>query len=281
MSWNQQQQRGYGGVTHNTGAFQMEQPSAYELTTEHRMAFIRRVYSWLLSALGVFAVVATISATLFVQNWQAIATVFSPFIWLAILAGSFIITAFVVSKMLMNPKTAAGGLFLYAAMEGVIFGPLLAIAYFVGVDATTSDPTTVAASSETFVAGGMSLIIQAVLLTGLVFGGLSAYVFLTKQDFSWMRGMLMVGGLVFMGVILIAIFGSAFGMAAGGWLSYGIAGFGVLLASGFILYDTSNILHHYSGAEGEEKMAAFQLLADVCLLLWYILYFLIQLNASE
>ena len=43
----------------------------------------------------------------------------------------------------------------------------------------------------------------------------------------------------------------------------------IALASGYILYDTSNVLHHYR--EDQYVAAAIELFADVALMFWYIL----------
>jgi FtsH-binding integral membrane protein len=50
----------------------------------------------------------------------------------------------------------------------------------------------------------------------------------------------------------------------------------VLLASGYIVYDTSNVLHHYR--IGQHVAAALALFAAVALLFWWILRLLMELN---
>jgi FtsH-binding integral membrane protein len=83
-------------------------------------------------------------------------------------------------------------------------------------------------------------ILQAGVLTVGIFGGLTAYVFISKRDFSFMRGMLMTGLIVvFLGGLLnfFIVGSSAF--------SFGIAVAALLLFSGYVLYDTSNIIRRY------------------------------------
>ncbi len=84
---------------------------------------------------------------------------------------------------------------------------------------------------------GGQLIMTSLGVTGLTFFGLSAYVLKTGKDFSFMGGFLTVGMFGLLAVILVGLFVdlSAFQMA----ISAGI----VLLMSGFILYETSAIIH--------------------------------------
>ena len=77
-----------------------------------------------------------------------------------------------------------------------------------------------------------------------------------------MRGMLMWGGVL----ALVAIVGAViFGFELGTWFSVAMVGF----AGAAILYDTSNVLHHYP--EDRYVAAALALFASVALMFWYIL----------
>jgi len=89
----------------------------------------------------------------------------------------------------------------------------------------------------TTIPNGGELVLTALGATGLIFVGLSAYVLTTKKDFSFMGGFLMVGMLGLLAVIVIGLFVnlSAFQMA----IPAGV----VLLMGGFILYETSSIIH--------------------------------------
>jgi modulator of FtsH protease len=84
---------------------------------------------------------------------------------------------------------------------------------------------------------GGELIMTALGATGFTFLALSAYVLNTKKDFSFMGGFLMVGMLGILTVIVLGFFVdlSAFQMAISGGI--------VLLMGGFILYETSAIIH--------------------------------------
>jgi modulator of FtsH protease len=83
--------------------------------------------------------------------------------------------------------------------------------------------------------GGSSLINTAFILTVVIFGGLSAYAYYSKKDFSFLGGFLMVGLLTLIGFSLVGMFIGGFG----GPLGIILAASGVLIFSGFILYDIS------------------------------------------
>jgi hypothetical protein len=50
----------------------------------------------------------------------------------------------------------------------------------------------------------------------------------------------------------------------------------IVMASGYILYDTSNVLHHYR--IGQHVAASLALFASVALLFWYLVQLLMSLN---
>jgi len=81
------------------------------------------------------------------------------------------------------------------------------------------------------------LVTQAAALTTITFGSLTAYAFISKKDFSFMGGILFVAfaALILGGVANIFFFKSA--MA-----SYLMAWVGLVIFSGYVLYDTSNIM---------------------------------------
>lgn len=82
------------------------------------------------------------------------------------------------------------------------------------------------------------IVTQAAIMTSLTFGALTAYVFVSKKDFNFLGGMLFVGiiGLVLGGLVNLFFFHSL-------GASYFMAWFTLLLFSGFVLYDTSNIMN--------------------------------------
>jgi FtsH-binding integral membrane protein len=108
----------------------------------------------------------------------------------------------------------------------------------------------------------LEILNQAAILTLSLFSGLSAVVLLTKKDFSFLRSALAIG--FFIALVLI-ISGTLFGFNLGLWFSVGM----ILLASGSILYQSSNMVHRYS--EDQYVAASLDLFASLMLLFWYIL----------
>lgn len=86
-------------------------------------------------------------------------------------------------------------------------------------------------------ANGAQTVATAMGATGVIFLGLSGYVLTTRKDFSFMGGFLMAGIVVAFLAGLGAIF---FEIPA---LSLAVSAVFVLLMSGLILYETSNIIH--------------------------------------
>ncbi len=84
---------------------------------------------------------------------------------------------------------------------------------------------------------GPQLIMTALGGTGVIFLGLSAYALTTRRDFSFLGGMLFVGMLV----ILVAALANIF--LAIPAMTLAISSIIIVLMSGFILYDTSRIIH--------------------------------------
>jgi FtsH-binding integral membrane protein len=142
-----------------------------------------------------------------------------------------------------SPAMQYSGLGLYVLAQAVIFLPLMGFAIRI-------DPT---------------IPLAAGLVTLFVFGGLTLMVFVTKADFSWLGRYLWLAGIA--ALIFIAL--SAFGVFGGAGLGIWFAAAMVILASAYILYDTSNIQHHYH--TDQHVAAALALFASVALLLWYLI----------
>jgi FtsH-binding integral membrane protein len=224
-----------------------------------RVGFIRRTY---LHLAGSVALLCGIEALLL----QAIRTDdgrallmqwFGNPVALLLIIGFFIVGGFlarVLARADMPPVVKYLGLFMYICIEAIFLLPILVYA--------TMHPKF----------GDSHIVTQAGLLTLVTFGGLSLTVFLTKKDFSFLGYGLMLASWLLFGVVLVAIVMAAMGAPV---ISLGI-GYSFLviaLAAGYILYDTSNILHHYG--TDEHVAASLELLADVVLLFYHILRVLI------
>lgn len=88
--------------------------------------------------------------------------------------------------------------------------------------------------------GGAGIVHAAFILTVLIFGGLTLYAYNSKRDFSFLGGFLMVGIFALIGFSLIGFFVPAMHT---GVLGLTIGFFGVMVFSGFILYDISQYKH--------------------------------------
>ena len=144
------------------------------------------------------------------------------------------------ARSAVSPAKQYLGLSLYVVAEAIIFVPILFIAL-------ARDP---------------SIVTTAAVATLCLFAVLTVVVFVTRFDFSFLRVVLIFGGFAAMGLIVCAIL---FNFALGPIFTYAMIAF----ACGYILYDTSNVLHHYR--IGQHVAAALALFAAVALLFWYIL----------
>jgi len=101
---------------------------------------------------------------------------------------------------------------------------------------------------------GAQTVMMAMGGTAAIFLGLSAYVMTTRKDFSYMGGFLAVGILV---GFLASIGAFFFDLPS---LSLAVSAMFVLLMSGLILYETSNIIH---GGETNYIMATVTLFVAI------------------
>jgi FtsH-binding integral membrane protein len=157
---------------------------------------------------------------------------------------AFMGVAWVANKWALSGASQGvqyAGLGLYVVAEAIIFLPLMYIAanYFEDV------------------------IPKAGIMTLAMFAGLTFAVFFTRQDFSFLAPILTIGGFLALGLIATSWIFPSFGL--GNWFAFGM----VALASAFILYDTSNVLHRYR--TDQHVAASLALFASVALLFWYIL----------
>src|SRR5262245_58151740 len=229
--------------------------SAADAPVNARVAFIRRTYMHL--ACSMAALVGIEALLLKSLDTQAGREFFaqwfrSPvsllFVLAFFIAGGFL--ARYMARAAMPPAVKYLGLAIYIVIEAIFLLPILYVA--------STHPKY----------GDSNIINQAAVLTLVTFGGLSLTVFLTKKDFSFLGYGLMLASWLLLGLIIVAIIMPLFGGPAIGlgiWFSFLV----IALAAGYILYDTSNILHHYN--TNEHVGAALELLADVVLLFYHIL----------
>ena len=121
-------------------------------------------------------------------------------------------------------------------------------------------------------ANGSQLVMTALGGTGVIFLALSGYALTSRKDFSFMGGFLVVGILVaFLGGIGAMIFSMPL-------LSLAVSGMFVLLMSGLILYETSNIIH---GGETNYIMATVTLYISIYNLFLSLLHLLTAFGGDD
>lgn len=214
---------------------------AAELPVSRRARFIVRTYNHLFGAIVAFA---AIEIGLFTSGMaEAIARAMLGTTWLLVLGG-FVVASMVFTHLAHTARSKAaqyGALGGFVVAESIIFVPLLYIA-------------------QNVVGGGV--IQSAALVTMVGFAGLTAIAFVTKKDFSFLRTLLMWGGI---SALVLIVAAAIFGFQLGVFFSVAM----VALAGAAILYDTSNVLRYYP--EDRYVGAALQLFASVAMMFWYVL----------
>ena len=226
---------------------------ADQAETSERAAFIRLTYLHLAGAILAFIGLEAFLLSL-PQVPAAVALVMgNQFGWLIVL-GAFIGVSYIANRWARS-STSIGmqyaGLSLFVVAEAVIFVPLL---YF----------------AQAFTEGtDVPVIGIAAVLTAVSFSILTAIVFLSGADFSFLRTALVWGAIVAFGVIVCSMIFS---------FNLGILFIGamLLLSGGYILYDTSNILHHYH--IGQHVAASLALFASVALMFWYMVQLVMSVS---
>ncbi|UGU14781.1 Bax inhibitor-1 family protein [Sinomicrobium kalidii] len=215
-----------------------------DLTLADRAAFYKKTYAHV--AGGVLAFI--LFEYLLLQSETIVQFALSMtegYRWLLMLGGFMFITNYAESTALRtadkNKQYLAYGIYILA--EAFIFVPLIYIAAY-------------------YLESGPEILNQAAIVTLALFTGLSAIVFLTRKDFSFLKTGLVIGFFIAIGLIIA---GTIFGFNLGLWFSVGMC----LLAGGAILYQTSNLVNKY----GKEDYipAAIGLFASLMLLFWYVL----------
>ena len=210
-----------------------------QASVEDRSEFIWKCYAHVVGAIIAFAAIEVY----FFQSGiaEAIAAPMLNNWWLVL--GAFILAGWGASHVAHRVQSVGAqyaALAFFVFVEALIFAPMLWIAYLMQPGIIDS-------------AAGVTL---------LGCGGLIAVAMITRKDFSFLRGLLVWGGIL----ALVGIAGSfIFGYQMGTWFSLAMIGF----AGAAVLYDTSNILHHYP--QDKYVAASLALFASIALMFWYIL----------
>ncbi|MEM7203878.1 MAG: Bax inhibitor-1 family protein [Planctomycetota bacterium] len=218
--------------------------AAAHADADARASFLQRTYSLLLG--GVFVFAATLWAAGNVEPVRDLALGLARGGWLicmAVIVGGGIAVRWLADRHPINLVAY----FAYAFAFGLLLAPIVLFTAAVEPRVLT----------------------QAAIVTGLVFTGLTGYVFVSRKDFSFLGGALAIGAFALLGLLFA---GWMFGFELGLWFSVA----GVLIYAGFILYDTSRILHHYPPTA--HVRAAIELFVSLIMLFQYVLHLLMSLN---
>jgi FtsH-binding integral membrane protein len=207
---------------------------------DSRARFVARVYTHVFAAIIGFTAIEIVLFTTGLA--PIIASVMLGGSWLIVL-GAYTLVGWLASRA---AHRAEGMPLQYAALAGfvlaeaILFVPLLYVANYYAP----------------------GVIQSAAVVTLLGFAGLTAVGFMSRRDFSFLGAGLRWAGVLALVLIVASVL---FGFQLGTFFSVAMVG----LAGASILYDTSNILHHYP--EDRYVGASLQLFASVALMFWYVL----------
>lgn len=212
-----------------------------------RTRFMTRVYGLVMAGIAVFIGLQTLMFEFGIA--AAMADLIVRTNWLLLLGGFMVVSWMANNLGLRSPTRGGqlGGYLLLVAANAVLFaGPLYIASIVPELDGAVS---------------------QAAWLSILAFAGLSFIAVTTGRDFSFLRGILMWGGVLALALIVGSVL---FGTGLGTWFSVAMIGF----AGGAILYSTQQVYRSYPPSA--EIPAAMNLFSSLALLFWYVLQLLMR-----
>lgn len=209
------------------------------LEAADRSTFIWKCYAHVVGAILAFAAIEAYLISSGVAMRIAPAMVNN---WLMTL-GAFMLVGWGASHVahrLQSVPAQYAAFALLVVAQAIIFSPMILIAQM-------KQPGVIESAAGVTLMGSVGLVATAMI---------------TRKDFSFLRGMLVWGGIL----ALVGIGASIlFGFQLGTWFSVAMIGF----AGAAVLYDTSNIMNHYP--QDRYVAAAMALFASIALMFWYIL----------
>ncbi len=219
--------------------------AAYAVENE-RTTFLRKTYLHLLGAVLAFVGIEvalfksglgeSLVQTMFTGRWS----------WVIVM-GAFLLVSYLANKWAYSETSRAtqyAGLSIYVVAQAIIFLPILWIV-------------------QNAYPNGHEILATAALITTVLFGGLTATIMLTKADMNWMGKYLMFGGIALFGIAIVGAFMGGTGM--GIWFPI----LGAVLMCGYILYETSAMMHHMR--TDQYVAASLALFSSLATLFYYIL----------
>lgn len=222
-----------------------------------RIQFLQKVYLLTFAGVAFFAanlalpIIGAAAGIGLFEAWVNLSFSVHPLLAFGLIVGS----SFLVHSISMVRGLNMVAFFAFSGIWAFLTLPLIAFALF-----------------KFGAADGTIIIAQAATLTTIVFGGLTSYVLLTRRDFSFMGAALSIGFWILMGGIIIGLGCYMMGIEVN-MLHFALSIFAVILFSGYVLYDTSEILHRY--ATDMVVPAALALMVDFIIIFRNILYLFI------
>ena len=223
------------------------------VSVDERLAFVKRIYGWMSAAL----LVACAGAAIAVKSGMALGILKSGFLGTILMFVGWIGLAYVVRAVRHVPTWNVLAYAAYALFTGFVISSIVYLAMFMSAAQTGNSAT---------------YVLMALGSTVVVFGTLTVYAMTTKKDFSFLGGMLWVALVVLIVGGLVNMFVQSLG--------FGIllASVGVLVFSGFILYDTQRILKTYPS--NEHVQASMTLFLNFVMLFVEILRLIMLIAAA-
>ena len=193
----------------------MPLPEAMPLTEAEmgrvRLSFLRRTYALFLLGLFVTGIGAVVALSV-----EAILMAVVNYIWIALILQFAMVIGAGVPRNRSPWNTLV--YFGFTFLTGLILAPILL--------------------AITYESGSFGIVVQAFTLTASIFVGLSVFVVVSRKDFSFLGGGLMIALFTLLGLGIVNIFFRT------DTLSLAFASLAAVVFSGFILYDTSRILRY-------------------------------------
>ena len=212
-----------------------------------RAAFFRRTYGLVAAAFGAFAV------TLYALFVSGIAETFMRSIagvgsWgmLGVMVLFWVGTTAAQSLAFNRASRTSqyAGLGLYVLLQAIIFVPLIYYTAYV----TKGNPG--------------EILIPACMATGALVVALTAVVFMTNLDFSFLKVAIVIGSICALGIVIVSLFA---GWSLGAWFSIAM----IVLMATVILYQTNEIKNTME--TDQHVAAAFVLFSSFVTLLFYVI----------
>jgi FtsH-binding integral membrane protein len=187
-----------------------------------------------------------------------------------LVVGMFILVNYAAQRLAMS-ETSRGlqyfGLGLAVVAWSVLVQPLI---WMVVVRFGNPAEVLAGGSLHAALSGKAAAVLgEATLVTLAIFGGLTATVFITRKDFSFLRGIATTGAFAMFGVALAAtLFGFHLGVL--------YCAFGILVMSGYILFETSQMMSCVRPTQ--HVAAALLLFTTIVSLFIYVLRIVAEMN---